>query len=122
MLSGFVLDEHLRRRLWRAIQAHNARGVDPLDVVRVGDLPDLPLGSSDAAILLWAERHARILVSLDRSTMAGHLAEHLQAGRHCPGIFSIRLRSNPAEVIEHLVLATYASDPGEWRDWINYIP
>ena len=122
MLAGFVLDEHLRRRLWRAIQAHNARGVDPLDVVRVGDPPDLPLGSSDATILLWAERHARILVSHDRSTMATHLAEHLQAGHHCPGIFSVRLKGAAHEVIEYLVLATYASEPGEWQDWIKYIP
>jgi hypothetical protein len=122
MLSGYVLDEHLRRRLWRALQTHNARGVDPLDVVRVGDPPDLPLGSGDAAILLWAERENRILVSLDRSSMAYHLAEHLKAGHHSPGIFLVRLKSNPAEVIEYLVLAMYASDPSEWLDWINFIP
>ena len=74
MLSGFVLDEHLRRRLWRAIQTHN------------------------------------------------YLAEHLQNGHHSPGIFLVRLKSKPAEVIEYLVLANYASDPSEWRDWINFIP
>jgi hypothetical protein len=40
----FVLDEHLRGPLWRAGQRHNARAEDPIDVVRVGDPPDLPLG------------------------------------------------------------------------------
>ena len=49
MAIRFVLDEHLRGPLWRAVQRHNARAEDPIDVVRVGDLPDLPLGSDDAA-------------------------------------------------------------------------
>src|SRR5262249_14960299 len=121
MLAGFVLDEHLRRRLWRAIPGTQCPRRGPVGC-RSRRRPDLPLGSDDATILLWAERQNRILVSLDRSTMAGHLAEHLQAGHHVPGIFLVRLKSNPAEVIEYLVLATYASDLSEWQDWINFIP
>jgi hypothetical protein len=39
----FVLDEHLRGGgLWWIIRQHNTHGIDPLDVVRVGDPPDLP--------------------------------------------------------------------------------
>jgi hypothetical protein len=41
----FLLDEHLHGHLWRAIRDHNAGAVRPLDVERVGDLPDLPLGA-----------------------------------------------------------------------------
>ena len=37
----YLLDEHLRGPLWRAIQRHNALGTDPLDAVRVGDVEDL---------------------------------------------------------------------------------
>ncbi len=49
----FLLDENLRgRALWQAIQQHNARGANTLDIVRVGDPPDLPLQSQDSAILL----------------------------------------------------------------------
>jgi hypothetical protein len=52
----FLLDEHLRGPLWLAILRHNSQGGLPIDVVRVGDSPDLPLGSTDLDILLWAER------------------------------------------------------------------
>jgi hypothetical protein len=92
MALGYPLDEHLRGVLWRAIQRHNAQGVNVLDVVRVGDPADLPLGSADPALLLWAEQHGRILISRDERTLPAHLATHLQAGHHSPGIFILRRR------------------------------
>jgi hypothetical protein len=46
MKLRYVLDEHLRGPLWRAIGRHNSAGVYPLDVLRVGDLADLPWVSS----------------------------------------------------------------------------
>lgn len=51
MTLRYLLDEHLRGPLWRAIQWHNNSGVYPLDVVRVGDPPELPLGSDDPTLL-----------------------------------------------------------------------
>lgn len=64
----YLLDENQRGVLWHVIQRHNARGIEPIDALRVGDVPDLPLGSDDAAILNWAEREQRILVTFDKST------------------------------------------------------
>ena len=44
----FLLDENLRGgALWRAIQRHNAGGIDLLEATRVGDPVDLPCGSLD---------------------------------------------------------------------------
>jgi len=83
----FVLDEDQRGRFWRAIQNHNSRGAKSIDAVRVGDPPDLPLGTDDPALLLWAENSGRILVTADRQTMIAHLSDHWAAGRHSPGIF-----------------------------------
>jgi hypothetical protein len=77
----YLLDENQRGPLWHVIQRHNARGLDPLDVVRVGDVPELPLGVDDPSILRWAEQEQRILVTFDKSTTAGHLANHLSGGR-----------------------------------------
>jgi hypothetical protein len=122
MALRYVLDEHLRGDLWQAIQAHNASGVHPVDAARVGDPPDLPLGAADPDILQWAEREGRILVTRDESTMKDHLADHLQAGRHSPGVFLIRKRSGLADVAYFLVAAAYASDPAEWQDQCRYIP
>src|SRR5437016_3593762 len=98
----YLLDEHLRGLLWKAVQQHNAGGANLLDVVRVGDPPDLPLGALDPAILEWAEREGRILVSRDENTMRTHLMAHLQAGHHSPGIFMIRRRSTLSQVVFHL--------------------
>jgi hypothetical protein len=122
MVLRYLLDEHLRGPLRRAVQWHNSRGSYPLDVVRVGDLADLQLGTGDPAILLWAEREERILVSHDRNTLARHLADHLEQGHHSPGIFIIRPYRSLPEIVSFLAEAAYASDPSEWRDRIVYIP
>lgn len=122
MPLAFLLDEHLRGTLWRAIQHYNARGSNPLDVIRVGDAENLPLGSLDPEILLWAERDERILVSQDRKTLSQHLADHLLAGHHSPGIFTIRGTTTLSGLISFLQLAAVASEPHEWRDRIEYIP
>jgi hypothetical protein len=117
----YLLDENQRGVLWHVIQRHNARGIDAVDAVRVGDVPDLPLGSEDSAILRWAEREERVLVTFDRSSMSDHLAEHLASGHHCPGIFMVLSDRKLVEVVDYLVLAAYASDPAEWTDWIKYL-
>jgi hypothetical protein len=122
MALRFVLDENQRGLLWRAVVRHNHAGVHPLDVVRVGDPPDLPLGSIDPDILVWGERENRILVSFDKATLAGHLASHLQAGHKSPGIFMVRRGCGLAQVVAHLALVAYASDAWEWQDRIEFIP
>jgi hypothetical protein len=80
----YVLDEHLRGSLWQLAGWHNAQGSNIIDVTRVGDPDDLPLGTRDPEILMWAERESRILVTRDSKTMDGHLADHLVAGHHSP--------------------------------------
>lgn len=122
MALRFVLDENQRGLLWRAIVRHNQRGANPVDAVRVGDDGGLPLGATDPEILLWCEREDRILVSFDKATLAEHLAAHLNAGRHVPGIFMLRRGSRLAKIVEHLALVTHASEAWEWSDRIEFIP
>jgi hypothetical protein len=117
----YLLDENQRGLLWQVIQRHNTRQLDPLDALCVGDLPELPLGAEDPDILMWAEAHERILVTFDKSTMPGHLSDHLAGGHHCPGIFMVRRTMRPLAALEFLVLAAYASEPAEWRDRIKYL-
>jgi hypothetical protein len=96
--------------------------LDALDVVRVGDDAVLPLGTLDPVILRWGEENGRILVSFDKSTLPRHLAEHLAAGHHCPGIFMVSGSSRPPDILEFRVLAAHASDAAEWQDTIRYVP
>jgi hypothetical protein len=118
----FLLDEQLRGQLWHAIRWHNQRGSYPLDVVRVDDPVDLPQGSTDPDILIWAEREGRILVSGDRRTLLSHFAAHLQAGRRSPGVFLLRPSSPLPQIVEFLVAVAYASEASEWADGWRYIP
>jgi hypothetical protein len=118
----FVLDENLRGVLWPAFQQHNAAGVDVVDVTRVGDPPDLPLGTSDSDVLAWAEREGRIVVSWDCNTMPGHLQDHLDQGRHSPGVIILRPGFTIAVLVGILVVAAHASDPLEFRDQVRFLP
>ncbi len=122
MVLRYVLDEHFRGRLWKALQKHNSAGIDLVDTVRVGDLPGIPFGINDPSLLLWAEREQRVLITRDESTMPGHVADHLKTGHHSPGVFMVHRKSIFSQVVAFLVLAAYASKPGEWEDRIEYIP
>lgn len=118
----FVLDENLRGPLWDIIQRHNIIGSDTLDVIRVGDLSELPLSTRDQDLLLWAERDGRIIISEDKKTMATHLAHHLASGHSCPGIMTPRPGVSLPQLLAFLVLAAYASEPAEWENRQTFIP
>ena len=118
----FLLDEHLRGPLWLAIIRHKAQGGLPIDATRVGDAPDLPLGSDDATILLWAEREGRILLSEDVHTMPGHLTRHLQSGLHSPGVFVISAGFSIKEIVTYLELVAHAGEASDYKDTIVYVP
>ncbi len=122
MALAYVLDEHLRGPLWRAIGRHNSISSNPIDVVRVGDVDMPPLGTLDSDLLIWSEANHRIIVTFDKGTMPKHLAEHLLSGNRVPGIFVIHEHQNLKEVVEFLVFAAEASEESEWQDRIVYIP
>ena len=122
MAAWFLLDENIRGPLWDAIQAHNARGVDLIDAVRVGDPIDLPLRTRDPAILIWAEREARVLITNDKKSMPGHLRDHLLLGRHSPGIFVIRSQATIPQLVSFLATVGHTSGPSAWADLITFIP
>jgi hypothetical protein len=122
MALRFLLDEQIRRTVWTTTVRHNLLGEDLLDVVRVGSAGAPPFGTPDPDLLLWAESERRIILSEDKSTFPGHLADHLIAGHHSPGLMILRRRVYLSDLIEFLCLATYASDPREWEGRITYVP
>ena len=120
-LIRFVLDEHIPGPLWPAILQHNNYGYDFVDAVRVGDPIDLPAGSKDPDMLIWAETNGRILISFDKRSLPGHLRRHLSAGRNSPGIIILKSRTIPAAVNDLATIA-YASQATEWLDMIRFFP
>ena len=122
MALRYLLDENARGVLWHAIVRHNTTSAEPLDVVCVGDVDDLPLASSDPDILRWAEREGRLLVTSDYHTMPAYLIDLLRAGGHLPGMFLIRRRSRIRDLVVWLALAAQSGDDDQWSDQVFYIP
>ena len=68
-----------------------------------------------------AEGEDRIIISHDKRTLGDHLADHLAAGRHSPGILVLR-PGRLSDLGEYLVMVAFASDAAEWRDQLRFVP
>ena len=121
MPPKFLLDENVEGMLWDAIVVRNKSAQSPIQAVRVGDPPDLPLGSQDPDILLWAERNGYIILSHDVGTMKEHLADHLAAGHHAPGLFLFGYHADAPHIIDLLAVASDSDNHLEWQDLIEYL-
>lgn len=114
----YLLDEHinpvLRRELLRANPA--------LEVWIIGDPGAPPRGTLDPDILIWCEAHSFCLVTNNRKSMPRHLADHLEMGRHMPGILVVNLAMTMGQMIDDLVLIAGASADAEYHDLIIYLP
>jgi hypothetical protein len=122
MALRFLLDEQIRGPIWKAIQQHNAAGGPFLDTTRVGDPLDLPLGTSDSDILIWAEREQRIVLTLDRNTMPHCLKQHLAAGQRSAGIIVLDPTTTMNALLGALELVAYAGDAADFKNQVNYLP
>jgi len=54
--------------------------------------------------------------------MPVHLQEHLSAGRHAPGIFTLNPNMTMGETADELVLIWGASEAEEYIDQLIYLP
>lgn len=115
---NYLFDEHVGHRLQRALRRRAAEVI----VWHIGD-PGVPSESTaDPDILIWCEANGFLLVTNNRSSMPVHLRDHLEAGRHVPGIFilsdSMSLGQTAAEL--HLIWAASATE--EYADQIRHLP
>ena len=118
MRVRFLLDENLSPRL--AIMLR--RAYPEMDILRVGEAGAPPLETPDPAILLFVERTQRVLITRNRVSMPGHVAQHLAAGRHHWGIFRTRPSASVADLREAIALLWGASEAEEWLDYFDWIP
>jgi hypothetical protein len=114
----FLLDEQLSERYQQQLLRQNP----DLTVRSVGGTDAPPRGTLDPALLVWCEENNFLLVTNNRRSMPGHLRDHLDAGRHVPGILAIRRRAGIGDVMASLLLIAGVSLPDEFRDRIEYIP
>ena len=93
-----------------------------VEVLAVGDDTAPAIGTADDELLQWIEENGYILVSRNRRTLPQHLREHLEDGRHVPGIFLLRRQCSFSQVIEDLLLIWESGDPNEYQDQLIYLP
>jgi hypothetical protein len=118
MIVGYMLDEHLPRWWRREI----VRQYPTVQISYVGDPHAPPLQSPDPVLLQWCEGNQVILLTNNRHTMPGHLADHVAQGRHIPGIFIVNAKWPIEALAEALALIAGASFADEYRDQIRYLP
>ena len=114
----FLLDENISPRVRVAIQRHYPH----VDVLRVGDEGTPPLEMLDPEILQYLERSQRILVTKNRASMPGHVADHLANGGRHWGVLRVRPDTTIRQLIQTLALIHEASEAEEWINEMQWIP
>jgi hypothetical protein len=117
-LVCFLLDEHVPP----FIQAQLAQMAPDLRVHTINDDSAPVRGTLDPEILIWIETHGCMLVTNNRASMPGHLADHLARGHHIPGIVQLPRHMNIGAILDDLWLIGAAAQPGEFQDQIVHLP
>jgi hypothetical protein len=119
MKIRFLLDENLSPRFKIALLRFNPA----IDVLRIGEPGAPPLETLDPDILKYLEISQRALVTFNRTSMPAHLEDHWASGGHTWGVFWIRSRRIPINLLtRELFLIWEASEAEEWVDRLNWIP
>ncbi len=116
-MRRFLIDENISPRYRTQLLYHEPS----LTVLAVGDEGAPPKSTPDPEILGWCEKHQFNLITNNRESMPQHLSDHLAAGHHVPGIFTMSRKVPMGKIIEELLLIAGASDEDEYIDEIKYL-
>jgi len=91
-----------------------------LDLVRVHEvgLSRTP----DTLILEWAAQHGRVVVSVDKKTLAVDAWDRVARGLPMPGVAILRILLTIGKAITELELFALASEPDDVRDQVISLP
>ena len=91
-----------------------------MDIVRIQDVG--LSGAGDEAVLEWAAREGRILLTHDVSTLTRYACDRVKARLPMPGVFDVSRAVPASAAIEDILLLPEVSLPGEWEGQIRYLP
>ena len=117
-MRRFLIDENISPKYRTQLLNHEPS----LTVLVIGDEGAPARSTLDPEILEWCEKNQFNLITNNRKSMPQHLSDHLAAGHHVPGIFTINLEVPMGKIIDQLLLIAGASDVDEYIDQITYIP
>ncbi len=91
-----------------------------LDMVRVQDvgLRQTP----DSIILEWAAQHDRVVVSVDKKTLAVDAWNRVARGLPMPGVAILRILLTIGQAINEREVIALAGIPEDFRDQVIYLP
>ena len=111
-----LADENFNNNILRGLLRRNPA----IDVVRVQDVG--LSGADDPAVLEWAAREDRVLLSHDVATITHHAYERVRLGWPMPGVFEVTRRAQIGAAIEDILLLVECSTKGEWEGQVRYLP
>jgi hypothetical protein len=111
-----VADENFNNNILRGL----LRRKPNLDIVRIQDVG--LSGADDPAILEWAAREGRVLLTHDVTTMTRYAYERIQSGKRMPGIFEVSREVPLGVAIEDILLLAEFSLEGEWEGQVRFLP
>ena len=79
-------------------------------------------GADDPAVLEWAAREDRVLLTHDVATMTRYAYEQVRAGKPMPGVFEVGRTVPIGLAIEEILLIARYSLKGEWEGQVRYLP
>jgi hypothetical protein len=112
----FVADENFNNDIVRGLLRRNPN----LNIVRVQDAG--LSGAKDPAVLDWAAREGRVVLTHDVSTLTHFAYQRVDAGLPMPGICEVSRKVPLGVAIEDILLLAELSLPGEWEGRVIYLP
>lgn len=112
----FLADENFEPAIVMGLRLREPQ-IDIITAVEAGILR-----LKDPELLAYAAQQDRILISHDKRTLPGHLADFLVGGHHSPGIMLLSPKLSIGQSIEALLLIWAASRHSEWSDRITRLP
>lgn len=112
----FAADENFNQNIIRGI----LRRRPDIDIVCIQDVG--LSGADDPAILEWAAKENRVLLTHDLSTMTSYAYERVRAGLPMPGVFEISPTIPTGRSIEDIPIIAECSLEGEWEGQVRYLP
>ena len=111
-----LADENFNGSILRGLK----RSVPELDIVRVQDTEFYK--ADDVAVLEFAARENRVLLTHDVNTMNKFAYDRVNAALLMPGVFQVPSEMSVGQAIDELTLIILASDQTDWADKVTHLP
>ncbi len=113
----FLADENFNNRILIGLLA----SLPDLDGIRVQDTEIYE--APDPAVLEWAAKEGRILLTHDTRMMRGYAVEWVKTGLPMPGVIIVSQRDiSFGRVIEELAIVIGPGSPGDFDSLVMFVP